>query len=58
MFTNFINEVFFKKIDLVILFDTFFDVLREVLDGGHERHLALDFLAPAVGFHRFGRVDA
>ena len=58
MFTNFVNEVFFKKIDLVILFDAFLDVLREVFDGGHERHFALDFLAPAVGLHRLGGVDA
>ena len=58
MFTNFINEVFFKKIDLVILLDAFLDVLREIFDGGHEGHLTLDFLAPAVGFHGLSGVDA
>jgi hypothetical protein len=58
MFTNFVNEVFFKKIDLVILFDAFLDVLREIFDGSHEWHLTFHFLAPAVGFYGLSRIDS
>lgn len=58
MFTNFVNEVFFKKIDLVILFDALLDVLGEVLHGSHEGLVTLDLLSPAVGLDGLGGVDA
>jgi hypothetical protein len=58
MFGDFIDEIFFEEIDLVVLFDAFFDCTGEVLDCSHERDFPFDFLAPTVGFDGFGGVYA
>jgi len=58
MFRNFINEIFFEKIDLIVLFNAFFYGGREIFYRSHERHFSFHFFSPTIGFHRLGGINS